>query len=53
MFGAQDAVDAFQRALVGRDEKGAANRVLHEAVRERRCLDNCTVMLVRFCRDKP
>ena len=32
----------------GRDEKAAANRILHEAVRERGCQDNCTVLLLRF-----
>jgi len=32
----------------GRDVKGVANRLLNEAIRERKCKDNVTVMLVRF-----
>ena len=26
----------------------ACNRLIHEAIRERKCKDNCTVLLLRF-----
>ncbi|KAL4419448.1 hypothetical protein ABPG77_003561 [Micractinium sp. CCAP 211/92] len=50
VFSPQDAVDFAQRemALKGRDPKQTCNRLLHEAIRERRCKDNCTVMLVKI-----
>lgn len=50
VFSPQDAVDFAQREMAekGRDPKQTCNRLLHEAIRERRCKDNCTVMLVKF-----
>jgi len=49
VFDAQNAVDMAQQLLEqGRDVKGVANRLLNEAIRERKCKDNVTVMLVRF-----
>ena len=50
VFGAQDAVDFAAAELWGRgkDAKQVCNRLVHEAIRERRCADNCTVMLVFF-----
>ena len=50
VFGAQDAVEFAARELWGRgrDAKQVCNRLVHEAIRERRCADNCTVMLVCF-----
>lgn len=32
----------------GRDAKGVANRLLNEAVRERKCKDNVTLVLINF-----
>ena len=34
----------------GREPKAVTNRLLHEAIRERKCKDNCTVMLICFSR---
>ncbi|KAF5842845.1 phosphatase 2C-like domain-containing protein [Dunaliella salina] len=49
VFDAQNAVDMAQQLLAqGRGEKSVANRLLNEAVRERKCKDNVTVMLVRL-----
>ena len=41
-------MDFAQRELWhrGADVKQATQRLIHEAVRERSCKDNCTVMLV-------
>lgn len=49
VFDGQGAVDLVAKLLAeGRDEKSVCNKVLNEAVRNRRCNDNCTVMLVNF-----
>jgi serine/threonine protein phosphatase PrpC len=50
VFSPQDAVDFAQRELTekGNDAKQTCNRLIHEAIRERRCKDNCTVMLVQL-----
>lgn len=32
----------------GKDDKSVTNRLIYEAVRERRCKDNCTCLLLRF-----
>jgi hypothetical protein len=50
VFGPQDAADFAQRELHGKGNsvKQSCNRLIYEAVRERNCKDNCTVMLVRF-----
>ncbi len=37
----------------GRPLKDVTNRLLNMAVRERRCKDNCSIMLVRFVRAGP
>lgn len=29
------------------------NRLIHEAIRERKCTDNCTVLLLRFDHSRP
>lgn len=47
----QGAVNLVQQQLAqGKDDKAITNRLLNEAVIERRCKDNCTVMLIRFDR---
>jgi serine/threonine protein phosphatase PrpC len=50
VFSPQDAVDFAQRetAEKGNDAKQTCNRLIHEAIRERRCKDNCTVMLLQL-----
>ncbi|PRW39315.1 putative phosphatase 2C 67 [Chlorella sorokiniana] len=50
VFGPQDAVDFAQRELEakGNSVKQTCNRLIHEAIRERKCKDNCTVLLLRF-----
>ncbi|GLC68531.1 hypothetical protein PLESTF_000702200 [Pleodorina starrii] len=49
VFGAQEAVDSAQSLLAeGLAAKAVTNRLLNIAVREKRCKDNCSVMLVRF-----
>jgi hypothetical protein len=49
VFDAQSAVDSALAALkAGRDAKGTTNKLIHEAIRERRCKDNCTIMLIKF-----
>ena len=50
MFSPQDAVDFAQREMAekGHNAKQTCNRLLHEAVRERHCKDNCTVMLLQL-----
>ncbi|KAL4440518.1 hypothetical protein ABPG75_003519 [Micractinium tetrahymenae] len=50
VFSPQDAVDFAQREMVlkGHAPKQTCNRLLHEAIRERRCKDNCTLLLVKF-----
>ena len=50
VFSPQDAVDFAQRELAakGNDAKQTCNRLIYEAIRERRCKDNCTVMLVQL-----
>ncbi len=57
LWSADDAVDTTARLLADREEESAgpiikavANRLLNITVRERRCKDNCTVMLLRFSR---
>ncbi|GFR45250.1 hypothetical protein Agub_g6356 [Astrephomene gubernaculifera] len=49
VFGAQEAVDTAA-ALLGEGQavKAVTNRLLNIAVREKRCKDNCSVLLVRF-----
>jgi len=37
-----------QQVQQGKDAKGITNRLLNEAVIERRCKDNCSVMLILF-----
>ncbi len=45
----QDAVEQVTRLLrAGHDAKGVCVRLLHEAIRERRCKDNCTIVLCVF-----
>lgn len=45
----QGTVELVQQQLsAGKDDKAITNRLINEAVIERRCKDNCTVMLVRF-----
>jgi integrin-linked kinase-associated serine/threonine phosphatase 2C len=45
----QATVELVQQQLQrGKDEKAVTNKLINEAVIERRCKDNCTVMLVRF-----
>jgi serine/threonine protein phosphatase PrpC len=48
VFSPQDAVDFAQRELCakGNGVKQTCNRLIYEAIRERNCRDNCTVMLV-------
>ncbi|PNH10320.1 putative protein phosphatase 2C 8 [Tetrabaena socialis] len=49
VFGAQEAVDAASKLLAeGKDAKSITNRLLNMAIREKRCADNCTVLLVKF-----
>lgn len=50
VFSPQDAVDFAQRELVGKGHgvKQTCNRLIHEAIRQRNCRDNCTVMLIVF-----
>ncbi|KAK9812811.1 hypothetical protein WJX72_004205 [[Myrmecia] bisecta] len=49
VFGPEDAVKMASKLLgEGRDAKATCNRLINEAIRERRCKDNCTVMLIRF-----
>lgn len=49
VFGAQDAVDTAAALLAeGRAAKDVTNRLLNMAIRERRCKDNCSVLLLRF-----
>ncbi|KAF6261322.1 phosphatase 2C-like domain-containing protein [Scenedesmus sp. NREL 46B-D3] len=45
----QATVELVQQQLqAGKDEKAITNKLINEAVIERRSKDNCTVMLVRF-----
>jgi integrin-linked kinase-associated serine/threonine phosphatase 2C len=45
----QATVELVQQQLqAGKDEKPITKKLINEAVIERRCKDNCTVMLVRF-----
>ncbi|KIZ03592.1 hypothetical protein MNEG_4366 [Monoraphidium neglectum] len=49
VFDAQGAVAMVQQLLSeGRDPKAITNRLINAAVRERRCKDNCTIMLLVF-----
>uniref|UniRef100_A0A7S0RWZ6 protein-serine/threonine phosphatase n=1 Tax=Pyramimonas obovata TaxID=1411642 RepID=A0A7S0RWZ6_9CHLO len=49
VFGPQDAIDFVHKYLEeGRTAKAICNRILNEAIRERKCKDNCTVLLVVF-----
>ncbi|EFN54009.1 hypothetical protein CHLNCDRAFT_25388 [Chlorella variabilis] len=49
VFSPQDAVDYARRELgLGKGVKQTCNRLIYEAIRERKCKDNCTVMLVAF-----
>ncbi|GIL48525.1 hypothetical protein Vafri_5028 [Volvox africanus] len=49
VFGAQEAVDTAHSLLAeGLGDKAVTNRLLNVAVREKRCKDNCSVMIVRF-----
>jgi len=50
VFGPQDAVDFVAKYQDGRSVKAICNRILNEAIRERKCKDNCTVMLTVFSR---
>lgn len=48
VFDAQGAVDFVAEQLQQqKEDKATTNRILHEAIRERRCKDNCTIMLIR------
>jgi len=50
VFDAQQAVDMAADLLgSGRDAKKVADRLLNEAVRERKCKDNVTLILIQFC----
>jgi integrin-linked kinase-associated serine/threonine phosphatase 2C len=47
----QATVELVQQQLQqGKDEKAVTNKLINEAAIERRCKDNCTVMLVCFAR---
>ncbi|EFJ51267.1 hypothetical protein VOLCADRAFT_42867, partial [Volvox carteri f. nagariensis] len=49
VFGAQEAVDVVHSLLnEGLGAKAVTNRLINIAVREKRCKDNCSVMLVWF-----
>lgn len=49
VFDAQHAVDMAEGLLKeGRDSKSTTNKLLNEAVRERKCKDNVTLVLVQF-----
>lgn len=49
VFDAQGAADMAAALLAGgRDAKAVTNRLINEAVRVRRCKDNCSVALVVF-----
>ena len=47
LWSPEDAVNTASALLdEGRDEKAVTNRLLNITVRERRCKDNCTVMII-------
>lgn len=49
LWSPDDAVRTAQGLLAeGREPKAVTNRLLNITVRERRCKDNCTVMLLRL-----
>ncbi|KAG2432497.1 hypothetical protein HXX76_008842 [Chlamydomonas incerta] len=49
VFGAQEAVDTAAGLLAeGAEPKAVTNRLLNLAVREKKCKDNCSVLLVSF-----
>ncbi|KXZ56350.1 hypothetical protein GPECTOR_1g31 [Gonium pectorale] len=49
VFGSQEAVDAAAGLLAeGQPPKAITNRLLNIAVREKRCKDNCSVLLLSF-----
>ncbi|KAG2454060.1 hypothetical protein HYH02_001101 [Chlamydomonas schloesseri] len=49
VFGSQEAVDTAAALLAeGAEPKAVTNRLLNLAVREKKCKDNCSVMLVQF-----
>ncbi|PNW78595.1 hypothetical protein CHLRE_09g390600v5 [Chlamydomonas reinhardtii] len=49
VYGAQEAVDAAAALLAeGAAPKAVTNRLLYVAVREKKCKDNCSVLLVQF-----
>ncbi|XP_026386903.1 probable protein phosphatase 2C 8 [Papaver somniferum] len=49
VFGASDAVDFVQKQLKeGLSVTAVSRRLVREAVRERRCKDNCTVIVIVF-----
>lgn len=49
VFDSQDAVSVTSALLAeGRELKSVSNRLINMAVRERRCTDNCTVMVIKF-----
>mmetsp|Transcript_34318 Transcript_34318/g.97214 ORF Transcript_34318/g.97214 Transcript_34318/m.97214 type:complete len:330 (+) Transcript_34318:176-1165(+) len=55
LWSADDAVQSTTALLAeGMDQKAVTNRLLNITVRERRCKDNCTLMLLEFVRsEKP
>lgn len=49
MFDNQEAVQTAASLLAeGRTVKAVTNRMINMAIRERRCTDNCTIMLLQF-----
>jgi integrin-linked kinase-associated serine/threonine phosphatase 2C len=49
LWSADDAVATASAMLQeGREPKVVTNRLLNITVRERRCKDNCTIMLLKF-----
>jgi hypothetical protein len=49
VFDPQGAVDCAAAAIAsGKEGKAVTSRLLQEAVRERRCKDNCTILLVHL-----
>jgi hypothetical protein len=51
VFGAQEAVDAAAQLLAeGLPPKPATQRLLNVAIREKRCKDNCSLLLVNLSR---
>jgi hypothetical protein len=49
VFEPQGAIDMALKLLGdGKDIKAVTDRLLNEAIRERKCKDNCTIILLQF-----